>query len=369
MTSPKYINLKKFNRFFIVLFSLCFGVAFSTPHDVMALESSSVSTPYWNAHWRADATISGTLTQYACNNAGSQECGSYTGWTFGAKQFTGTSRKSITQIALASTNNTPIGTGFEWAAITFSVSGYDAMNYDEPLISYQGSTRLVEPISGRRYFFPVSVLDSQRWVDFSNTGGSSVGNTTLTILYHNSSPVNNTGYVQLLSHLLIPNSAASTINFNVSQAIFFNDYADYLNSTNLTLEEIKDILEDIKEQGIDSTSQTLNEHREEDQQDMQNAQNDAGDAGDTSSADASADGQTLLQAFISFVNAITGASPSNCNIPMDTGFINFGTINLCSLNPPPAFQAISSIVVIGFAVPLSLAAARKMIELFRSFQT
>ena len=81
------------------------------------------------------------------------------------------------------------------------------------------------------------------------------------------------------------------------------------------------------------------------------------------------DGQSLLQAFQSFLGALTNASPGNCNINMDTGFIDFGVVNLCSISPPPAFQAISSIVVIGFAIPLSLACARKIIELFRGFQS
>lgn len=130
------------------------------------------------------------------------------------------------------------------------------------------------------------------------------------------------------------------------------------------LEEIKNAIEKSGD-----AAQVLEQQREEDKQDMENAQQDASADGSDSQQEASQTGQTILQAFISFVGALASASPSNCNIDMNTGFVDFGAVNLCALSPPPAFQVISSIVVIGFAVPLSLAAGKKIIELFRSFQT
>lgn len=126
-----------------------------------------------------------------------------------------------------------------------------------------------------------------------------------------------------------------------------------------TLQDIYDFLEE------NNTSEQIQQNRQEGQQ----AQQDANTNGSSSSQSATTDGQSLLQAFQSFLGALTNASPGNCNINMDTGFIDFGVVNLCSISPPPAFQAISSIVVIGFAIPLSLACARKIIDLFRSFQS
>lgn len=148
----------------------------------------------------------------------------------------------------------------------------------------------------------------------------------------------------------------TTLFMNTSMIAFYK-------GTTLT-----DILNYIKEHP-DNAGQVLEDQRDQDQQDMENAQGDASTDGSSSGSQATSSGQTLLQAFISFVTAITNASPSNCNINMNTGYIDFGNVNLCALSPPPAFQVISSIVVIGFAVPLSLAASKKMIELFRSFQT
>lgn len=102
---------------------------------------------------------------------------------------------------------------------------------------------------------------------------------------------------------------------------------------------------------------------------MADAQSDASTGSSSSGQQAQNRGSTLLQAFTSFVNAITSASPSNCVINADIGDFEMGNVDLCSLSPPPAVQTISSILLIGFCVPLSLSTARKMISLYRSFQT
>lgn len=160
------------------------------------------------------------------------------------------------------------------------------------------------------------------------------------------------------------------VNINANTAS--NDYSFIFPARNFQLfsgsATVQDVLDYLKEHP-DNTAQVLEQQRDDDKQEMQSTQSDASSDGSDSEQQATSQGQTLLQAFISFINAITSASPSNCNLNMDTGFINFGSVNLCALSPPPAFQVISSIVVIGFAVPLSLSASKKMIELFRSFQT
>lgn len=132
------------------------------------------------------------------------------------------------------------------------------------------------------------------------------------------------------------------------------------------LQTIEQLLRGISQNS--DAGQVLERQRQEDEDNLNQAQEDADTAGSDSSAEADTQGQSLLQAFISFVGAITNASPSNCNINGNMGRMNLGTINLCAISPPPAFQVISSIVVIGFCVPLSMAAASKMVSLFRSFQ-
>lgn len=125
-------------------------------------------------------------------------------------------------------------------------------------------------------------------------------------------------------------------------------------------------------QHLSDINDTLEEQNERDQQDRDNieqASDDADASADSSQQQAEATGSTLLQAFSDFVDALTSASASDCNINFNImDRIRGGTVNLCSLSVPPAVQTIASLVLIGFCVPLSIATARKVIELFRSFQ-
>lgn len=119
------------------------------------------------------------------------------------------------------------------------------------------------------------------------------------------------------------------------------------------------------------TNDKLDEQLEQDaqdRQDMQDSVNESESSADDSSAAAESTGTTMLKAFSDFVGALTSASPSDCSLNMNMGNLNLGNVNLCSLSVPAPLQAISSIVLIGFCVPLSLTTAKKIISLFRSFQ-
>lgn len=122
-------------------------------------------------------------------------------------------------------------------------------------------------------------------------------------------------------------------------------------------------------QAIENQTEQQQQYHDETQQTFDDAQDTADTDSDSSSQQATSSGTTLLAGFTSFVSALTGATASNCVINADLGNMDLGSIDLCQLSPPPAFQAISSIMVIGFTVPLSIALAKKMISLFRSFQT
>lgn len=122
---------------------------------------------------------------------------------------------------------------------------------------------------------------------------------------------------------------------------------------------------------VQRTNNLLEQQIQQDQQDRQDLQNQSSDidsSADSSQQSAENTGQTLLAAFSSFVTAITNARPSNCNIDMDLGNLDLGIVNFCQLSPPAPFQTIASIFMILFFVPLSIATARKVINLFRSFQ-
>lgn len=115
-------------------------------------------------------------------------------------------------------------------------------------------------------------------------------------------------------------------------------------------------------------SQEMNDKDNQDREDLENQSSDTQSSSDDSQQEAESTGTTLLSAFTSFVGALSSASPSNCRINMDLGNFDMGNVDLCSLSPPPEFQSIASIMLILFCVPLSIATARKVISLFRSFQ-
>lgn len=158
---------------------------------------------------------------------------------------------------------------------------------------------------------------------------------------------------------------------NVSKAVLLSveRFGHYSSAVSLD-DIIKSISgSDSIKSSIDEQTQQDQEHWEQAQDTFDDAQDDADSDSDSSSQQATSSGTTLLSGFQSFLGALTGASPSNCVISADLGNMDLGNIDLCELDPPPAFQAISSIMVIGFTVPLSLALGKKMIALFRSFQT
>lgn len=121
----------------------------------------------------------------------------------------------------------------------------------------------------------------------------------------------------------------------------------------------------------DEIAQELKEQNDKDDQDRSDIESQSSDIdsdSDDSQQAAEGTGQTLLTAFTGFVTAITSARPSNCNLNMDMGNLDLGTVNFCQLSPPQEFQTLASIFLILFCVPLSIATARKVINLFRSFQ-
>lgn len=135
--------------------------------------------------------------------------------------------------------------------------------------------------------------------------------------------------------------------------------------------DIKDILSDLGPDitsAINDQTQQQQDYHDETKDTFDDAQDSADADGQDSSDQANSTGTTLLGAFIQFVGALTGASAGNCIINANIGDFRMGDVDLCQLDPPPAFQVISSLMVIGFAVPLSIALGKKLISMFRSFQ-
>lgn len=150
-----------------------------------------------------------------------------------------------------------------------------------------------------------------------------------------------------------------------------NDLTDAMNNLRIDLEGyFVNIDEDVAgaADAIDRQTEAEQQRYEEQQTNVTNAQTDAETNGDQSASSAEATGTSLLGVFMQFVNALTNVNPkSNCYINADLGHLDLGRLDLCSSSPPREFQFISSLIVIGFSVPVSIMLVKKMISLFRGF--
>lgn len=176
-------------------------------------------------------------------------------------------------------------------------------------------------------------------------------------------------YFQVLSRLN-RNSTSNTLYYQTSNTCPVKESDCVIYPSWFTISENNGDLSRIVKK-MDELSAKLdqqNDNYEDSKQDIQQEQQNAQNNGSISQQQADSSGQTLLGAFTSFIGAITNASPGNCSFTLNTGYgFNLGEVNLCSISPPSSFQVISSLVVIGFAVPLSISASKKMIDLFRGF--
>lgn len=198
-----------------------------------------------------------------------------------------------------------------------------------------------------------------------------------------------------LSHIVSAQPEGSTVSSQLSSILTYLQYQDDQNNEHTTLlrriiqfleyqddqnnehtQQLDEIIEKLGNIEVNGSSAAvvdkLDEMDEKDDQDRDNLeeqQSDTQAGADDSQTDAQNTGSTLLTAFTGFVGALTSASPSNCVIDMNMGNMDLGNVDFCKMSPPPVFQTIASIMLIAFCVPLSIATATKVIELFRSFQS
>lgn len=349
----------RFRSFFYGVLSLfaCGVILCSVPQNVKALELSHEVYPH-SIYNDPELAFSSDNVNY--QNYGTHVCNFSAGTTWSTGKYTRVRVPAYTYSAgdYISVNLTFSNWAENNSLDSYFTSLYSADNY-APLIStnlsQEGGVGKVELIF---YVNTDSYRNAVTLVSNHNSGFNLFANECV---YTNPSIVYRT----------------STLNVNVnniSQADIINAINNHVNYLNDIQWDLQAIISYLRDTGGDAASavndlaEQQQANREEDQQNLEDAQTDAQTDASSSSADATASGQTLLQAFSSFVTALANASPSNCNINADMGHLNLGTINLCQISPPQSFQVISSIVAIGFFVPLSIASARKMISMFRSFQ-
>ena len=395
MTSPKPHSKIK-TKIIIVLFFLITVVASLWPSDTHAINKYTHfwMTPYWSARYanrdQYNYSIESVFNSFGCVGTiqnSTTSCGNLIAFRQDYNAM-GTGGKMVSYFEVRSASNSTNLTNFGYGKMgTISLSvwtplGSDSFDtgaaYVRPTYLNDNNTYIYDRSTGqytRPVFLPVGNVRNIKTSIVEGTSNN-VSNGVLTTFDIDVIQVsrNTTGRSVFVGSSIYLTSFGGTL-LNVDGFVSYDSMETYLDETNQRLDDIKALLQELKNNSsnsavvdaIDSQTQQQKQQHDEDKQAIEDAQQDAQTGGSSSQTEATQTGSTLLQALTSFIGAISSASPSNCTIPMDTGFINFGNVNLCQLSPPPAFQLISSIVVIGFAVPLSIAASKKMIELFRSF--
>lgn len=187
---------------------------------------------------------------------------------------------------------------------------------------------------------------------------------------------NTTTYVQIAT------ARGSVDQYNI---FWFNEAAGYLqgsvvnfygtkNSTDYTggINDLKNGVTNLNNK-LNQTNEKLDDIAENQEERAQKEDEAIGNIEDQTPSDIgnTSDSKTdsLLGTFGSFVTAIGSINPSNCNLDFDTGYIDFGTQNLCSQNVPTAFTVISSIIVLCFTIPFVVHIIRRILALIREMQT
>lgn len=252
-------------------------------------------------------------------------------------------------------------------------------------INHAGGTTAITPTSSNYQYY------NTKWTGVTPINSISTVNRTLTVYFNATGTLPNNlvgtvGKVRALFGVSATHGSTSqsdTMVYGGSTNFYFEntDTMPIVNFSNSSSDNQNQAVVDslsiminqntVINRNIENISGKIDEQNQQDQQDRDNL-NQVSDNTDNSSSDsqqqAEQTGTTLLGAFSAFVTALTNASPSNCNLDMDLGNLDLGVVDLCQLSPPQPIPTIASIFLILFCVPLSIATAKKVINLFRSFQ-
>jgi hypothetical protein len=202
-----------------------------------------------------------------------------------------------------------------------------------------------------------------------------------TLSFYNTANYTNNTYGLSQASFLIPSREVVISNFSwVTLATDPNsqtltDIKNALNSTNTKLDSISTKITQQQQQQHDDAVNQLNATKDQtkiikDQIDRENTGQDNIQNQDKSGTQQGLGGAqtSLFGIFTGFVGAITSASPTNCNLDLDMGYVDFGNQNVCAFSVPTFVQIIGSIIAIVIFVPLSLALLSRIIGQIRSMQ-
>lgn len=120
---------------------------------------------------------------------------------------------------------------------------------------------------------------------------------------------------------------------------------------------------------VPTAEDKMNDKDDQDRADLENQSSDTSDSADEQGAEASETGTTLLGVFSAFVSALATIHETNCRLPSMTVYgMELGQMDLCTFDVPPGIIALATVGMVFIIVPLSFNLARRLVNLFRSFQ-
>lgn len=215
----------------------------------------------------------------------------------------------------------------------------------------------------------VQVLNYTCYDSDSLSGTTKTYSLTCDIMFYFAQSRN--GYFGFVYSLSSGNNGSTT-------SVAFRAYLSKLNYRIVDFDALTDndkdwLTDDFAEAIANAVAEGQKDADEEQKQQAETQASDSETEANTQGGDSSTQGQTLLQAFSGFVSAITNVQPANsCEFDLDFSGYNpnlTATVDLCEFPLPSGLTFIGSILLILFCVPLSISTVRKMIGLFRSFQT
>lgn len=118
-----------------------------------------------------------------------------------------------------------------------------------------------------------------------------------------------------------------------------------------------------------SADEQMNDKDEEDRQNLENQTSETESDANEQGAAAQSTGTSLLGVFSAFVSSLAQIHETNCLLPSISVYgLDLGRMDLCTFDVPPGIIALATVGMIFIIVPLSFHLARRLINIFRSFQ-
>ena len=369
------VMFKKFTLFLILVFSLAI---FNSNNKASALEYvHGWVTPYWSARYLENTNFEYDINSFGCPwliGSTTNTCGKLTDWTASRKCFPANSK--IAYFDLRDASNSQAGRNFKKGLMATIRIKIDTKSHsDSPLPSFSGATYLEQKDSyhqPRPVFFPLGNTTRVKTLS-DNRGDNEYPISTSQTIEIDMIQTNDAwggSSVGAMVSFYMANVMGSMLT--VDSFITYKTVDEYLTATNQKLEDIKGLLEKIKNESnvsavvneqrttnkkLDSVNTSLQQQKEQQKEQYDKEKKEEKDRENQGNKDA----QKSASVFnFKVINPIEGlfqlfVSDQCTAIPTIAGMINSPTAQYCSWFPAsvrsimtPAFGLASSMLLFGF---------------------